>query len=539
MGHAARLVLLGLVVVGLLAAASAGTAQRSGGTLRVGLSHDIGSVDPAIAWNAETWTLELATCAKLYTYPPKGATPVPEVATALPSLSADGKTQTITLQRGYRFHTGAAVRAVNFVAAINRGANPKLQSGAAYYLREVVGAEAVIDGSAEAISGVRALGPYTLQVRTTRPLPDLASRLTMPFFCPIATNTPLSEIDLPLGSGPYYVASRVPNRQVVLQRNPHYRGPRAANVDRIVWTIKAPEACRQAVEQDELDWCDFTPPTDVPELTDKFGINRPNGRLFFNSTLTQFYFAFNHDRRAFKGVGQIPVKQAINWVLDRHALAGAVSYLGGRRTDQILGAPIARDATIYPIGGVTEQNVATARALFARAAFKPSKLVLYTNTAGFKGVNPVWAEIFKYDLKRLGIDVEIKYFATFGQLLARVGTRGEPFDVVIGAWSPDYPDGFAYFGPLLDGHNLAASGNDNFAYFDRPKYNSEIERIGRLTGDERTKAWEDLDVALMRDDPPWAPFLNGTELDFVSPSYGCYVFRQALAIVDLAAACKK
>ena len=41
------------------------------------------------------------------------------------------------------------------------------------------------------------------------------------------------------------------------------------------------------------------------------------------------YFAFNHDRPAFKGVGQIPLKQAINWAIDRPALVRAAGYDAG------------------------------------------------------------------------------------------------------------------------------------------------------------------------------------------------------------------
>ena len=203
---------------------------------------------------------EFATCAKLYSYPdkpaPQGAIVIPEVATGFPKVSRDGKTQTIELKRTYRFNTGARVTAANYVAAFNRDANPKLQSPAVSYLHEISGADAVIDGKAPTISGVKALDPYTLQVRTTRPLPDLVSRLTMPFFCPIAVNTPPEEIDDPLGSGPYYIASRVPNRQTVLERNRFYRGPRPAHVDQIVWSFGLGQAaCQQAVEQDEQDWC--------------------------------------------------------------------------------------------------------------------------------------------------------------------------------------------------------------------------------------------------------------------------------------------
>ena len=81
----------------------------------------------------------------------------------LPDGSKDGKTQTIELKRTYRFHTGRPVRAANFVAAFNRDADPKLGSPATAYLREIVGADAVIDGKARTIAGVRALGPYALR----------------------------------------------------------------------------------------------------------------------------------------------------------------------------------------------------------------------------------------------------------------------------------------------------------------------------------------------------------------------------------------
>ena len=211
---------------------------------------------------------------------------IPEVATDFPKVSPDGKTQTIALKRTYRFNTGARVTAANYLAAFNRDANPKLQSPAVPAIStRSSGADAVIDGKAPTISGVKALGPYTLQVRTTRPLPDLVSRLTMPFFCPIAVNTPPEEIDDPLGSGPYYIASRVPNRQIVLERNRFYRGPRPANVDQIVWSIGLGQAaCQQAVEQDEQDWCAQFQQADVRELAARYGINKPNGRFFFNPT---------------------------------------------------------------------------------------------------------------------------------------------------------------------------------------------------------------------------------------------------------------
>jgi peptide/nickel transport system substrate-binding protein len=517
---------------------------KKGGTLRIASAIDLDSIDPAIDYLGIGWMLEYATCAKLYNYPdkpaPAGAIVVPEVATGFPKVSADRRTATIQLRRTFRFHTGRPITAANFVAAFNRDASPKLGSPAVAYLHEIAGTDAVIAGRARTISGVKALGRYTLQIRTTQPLGDLVSRLTMPFFCPIAANTPSREIDDPLGSGPYYVASHVPNREIVLERNRFYRGSRPANVDRVLWSIGPSGAsCRQAVERDELDYCTLLSPSDYEQAARTFGINRHNGQFYFDPSFLQFYFAFNHDRPAFKGRGQIPFMKAINWAIDRHALVQAAGYLGGKRTDHILPQTLAKEPRIYPHGGVSERSLAKARALLAKAKFKPKTLVFYVATACCAGgPETVWAGIFQFDLKRLGIDVQIKYFS-LDELFDRTGTRGQPFDVAIQGWAPDYADGASFFRPLFYGPGITTSGNVNVAYFNRPKYNRAIDRIDGLTGVARRKAWAALDLEMMRNDPPVAPFMELAARNFVSKSFGCFVFQPVYGRPDLAAACKK
>ena len=69
---------------------------------------------------------------------------VPEVATALPAVSRDGKTYTFTIRKGYRFSTGAPVTARNYARAIGRVVNPAMQSPAAEYLREVATAKSAV-----------------------------------------------------------------------------------------------------------------------------------------------------------------------------------------------------------------------------------------------------------------------------------------------------------------------------------------------------------------------------------------------------------
>jgi ABC-type oligopeptide transport system substrate-binding subunit len=300
------------------------------------------------------------------------------------------------------------VTAQSFAAAFNRDANPEMKSPATIYMHEIVGANAVVAGKAKTISGVRVLAPYRLRIELTKPLGDLPARLTDPLFCPVARGTPIDPagIENPAGSGPYYVASVIPNRQIVLKRNPLYRGGRPAKVDEIVWTEgETRDACLNDVEQDRIDYC---PPPGFPasaarDLAARYGINKKNGQFFVSPSLATTFFVFNHDRAAFRGAGQIPLAKAINYAIDRPALARPYGYLAGQRADRMLPAPIAEGGSIYSVRGADQK---TARKWLARAKLKPSRLVLYASSSP-SGVAA--AGVFAFDLKQIGIDVDVRF----------------------------------------------------------------------------------------------------------------------------------
>ncbi len=90
----------------------------------------------------------------------------------------------------------------------------------------------------------------------------------------------------------------------------------------------------------------------------------PAGSSSSAPSLTTWFIAFNHDRPAFKGPGQIPLKKAINYAIDRPELARTLGYLAGKRTDQMLPPALARAESIYPLEGA---EPATARKWLARA----------------------------------------------------------------------------------------------------------------------------------------------------------------------------
>ena len=197
-----------------------------------------------------------------------------------------------------------------------------------------------------------------------------------------------------------------------------------------------------AVEQDRIDYC-FPGIESVPQrLAETYGINRPGGQFFVSPSLWTTFVAFNHDRPAFQGPGQIPLEKAINYAIDRPEIARKFGYLGAKRTDQLLPPALARPASIYPLKGA---DPATARKWLARATIKPTTLVLYADNTS-RGV--AIAQTLVYNLKQIGIDVQVKYFFV-AALAAKVATRGEPFDLALGGWLADYADPASFFVPLL------------------------------------------------------------------------------------------
>ena len=338
-------VVLAITSVALLvaAASTAAPAAKRGGTIVLEISTDVDYIDPQLSYYGETWKLEAATACKLMNWQDKegaaGAVATPEVSAGLPLVSRDGKTYTFTVKPGFRFSNGKAVTAQSFVDAFNRFANPRMQSTGVQFLDIVKGAQAVIDGEAQRISGVRAKGNKFV-VQLTKASPDFLARLTMPFMQAIdptlAGQIDANGINNYASCGPYYFASRTPGRSITLKRNPNYKGGRAANADTIQVNVGNDIAVQfQNVEKGTSDYASTgIPPTEWKNVVQKYGLNRKDGRVQVRALLDVRYVAMNHSRPLFKD--NPGLARAVNWTVDRQAFSAQGGYLYGKRTGQVL-----------------------------------------------------------------------------------------------------------------------------------------------------------------------------------------------------------
>jgi YVTN family beta-propeller protein len=222
---------------------------RSGGTARLTLEDDPGTLDPAVTYTPGGYQLLYATCAKLLTYPdaaaPAGSVLVPEAAESMPRISEDGRTYTFAVRRGLRFSppSGRPVTAATFKSSIERVLDPGTRSPVGSFLDDIVGVRAFRTGRAAHVAGITARA-RRLTIRLVAPRGDLPARLAMPNFCAVPPNTPVAAEGVARipSAGPYYVASSTPGASIALRRNPYYRGERPRRLTEIEISVGVSKA---------------------------------------------------------------------------------------------------------------------------------------------------------------------------------------------------------------------------------------------------------------------------------------------------------
>jgi ABC-type transport system substrate-binding protein len=346
-------------------------------------------------------------------------------------------------------------------------------------------------------------------------------------------------VSLTVGSGPYYVKRPALNRLVLL-RNPYYHGTLPHRVDKIVATFGGDlESDIHAVERGRADVLLAEIPGDVRKVLARlYGVNRR--QLFRQRGLYTVALALNTSSPLFRH--NVPLRKAVNLALDRPAVIAQTlgGPLSNTATDQIVPSRVPGwvDHHQYPLTGA---DVTAARRL-AVGHLRGGTAVLYTPTDRLR---PAMAAVIADDLAKIGLEVKVKPFAA-AALMAKVGTRGEPFDMVLGNWADDllgpvltdlepplvYSDPANTIVRYLGGASARKpSGNTNVAYFDLPSYNHRMTAATRLSGPARFRAFSRLDADIMRDQAPWAPIAEASSWQFVARRVGCVHYAASVGLV--------
>ncbi|MFJ2620972.1 ABC transporter substrate-binding protein [Glutamicibacter sp. NPDC087344] len=203
----------------------------------------------------------------------------------------------------------------------------------------------------------------------------------------------------PVGSGPYSldVDETVVGSKYVFDRNPEYWDPENTHYDEIEMTVYGdPTALMNAVKGGQVDAANAQSPTQGPEA-EAAGFTVEN----YEQNWTGFLLS-DHDGKVNKALGDVRVRQAINYALDREGLVQALAGGLGTTTTQVFSpSTAAYDPALdnrYP------HDVAKAKELLADAGYPDgftltmpsndfvpeSEFAIYAEQLGSVGITVEW-----------------------------------------------------------------------------------------------------------------------------------------------------
>jgi peptide/nickel transport system substrate-binding protein len=291
---------------------------QDGGTLTMGLSAEPDMLDPTLSRSLYSRYVFETMCEKLYDVD-QDANLVPQLATALPETSADGKTVTIPVRTDAVFSDGTKLDSSAVKTTLERGlTNP--QSGRTSELGPI----SSIDTPDPATVVVHFKEPFT---PFTAALADRAGMIMSP--------TALKKYgddfaNHPSCVGPFKFSKRVPQNSIEVVRDSNYYDADKVHLDKIVWRILTDAGIRAAnLRSGDVLVADTISPQDVGELSKDSSLS-----VLQSQSLGYQGVTFNIGN--VDGVGTPPkpidrpdaqqaeVRQAFEYAIDREGLVKAV-----------------------------------------------------------------------------------------------------------------------------------------------------------------------------------------------------------------------
>lgn len=416
-----------------------------------------------------------------------------------------GKTYIFHLKHGVKFHNGREVHADDFKWSFERNCNPKLSSTAKDYLGDIVGVSEVLVGKRPDISGVAAVDPYTLKISIDKPRAYFIGKLTYPVASVLAKETtPATEIkgiSSAIGTGPFSLASYVPNQTANLKAFADYHGgaPKAAGV---LVTVMTDAATRMnKYKSNDLDFLFLTQqdlaavqadPSLRSELRD-----RQSAALTYLGLNAGAYPPFKDKR----------VRQAFACAIDRQTLVKRAVSGVGTLANGIL------PPTMPGYRGNRIDNVfdpAAASELVASAGYEKKSLPpLELLTTAQSPDRRIVAEDVVTQLKmNLGIDVKVQLLETRAFFDKAVHKKAPFF---IGSWYADYLDPENFLSV-----NLASYGQNRVSY-DNPEFTKLCQQADSETDEAKRIALYQKAEDLAINDAVWIPLYNPVSHYVVRP----------------------
>lgn len=477
---------------------------KQGGQMTVTYKDDVSTLDPAIGYDWQNWSMIKSLFDGLMDYEP-GTTKLTKDLAEDYTISEDGKTFTFTLRKGVKFHNGRELTADDVKYSIERVVNPKTQSPGAGFFGSINGFEEASAGKAESLSGITVVDPYTIKFELSRPDATFLHVLAINF----SHVVPKEEVEKygadfgkhPVGSGAFKMAEWTLGQRLVFERFPDYWNKGLPKLDQITFEFgQEPVVALLRLQKGEIDVPgDGIPPAKFIEVQ-----NDPAFKdlIIRGGQLHTGYVTMNVNIKPFDDV---KVRQAVNMAINKDRV---VRIINGRAVPANQPLPPSMPGYAKDYKGYA-YDVEKAKALLAEAGlaggFETELFVANVDP------QPRIAQAIQQDLAAIGIKASIKSLAQANVIAAGGEKDGAPMVWSGGmAWIADFPDPSNFYGPIL-GCGGAVPGGWNWSWYcneDLDKKAAEADSIvDPAKAVEREAMWRDIYLKIM-EDAPWAPVFN-------------------------------
>ncbi|KGB82670.1 peptide ABC transporter substrate-binding protein [Rhodovulum sp. NI22] len=489
---------------------------KQGGSMIVTYKDDVSTLDPAIGYDWQNWSMIKSLFDGLMDYEP-GTTILKKDLAEDYTISDDGKTFTFSLRKGVTFHNGREMTAEDVKYSLDRVTNPATQSPGAGFFGSIEGYDDMASGAADSLSGVTVIDPYTVEIKLSRPDATFLHVMAINF----SSIVPKEEAEKygpdfgknPVGTGAFKLAEWTLGQKLVFARNTDYWNAGVPKLDQITFEVgQEPIVALLRLQQGEVDIPgDGIPPAKFLEVTQD-----PTYKDFVieGGQLHTGYITMNVKMPPFDNV---KVRQAVNMAINKDR---AVRIINGRAVPANQPLPPSMPGYADDYEGYAFDPEA-AKALLAEAGFPDgfeTELFVYNTDP-----NPRIAQSFQQDLTGIGIKAEIRSLAQANVIAA----GGEPDQAPMiwsggMAWIADFPDPSNFYGPIL-GCDGAVQGGWNWSWYCNPDLDAKAVEADAMTdpamATEREAKWREIYLAIM-EDAPWVPVFNEQRFTMRSAKLG-------------------
>ena len=319
------------------------------------------------------------------------------------TISDDGLTYTFSLHQGVKFHDGTDFNAADVRFSLRRAkADDSTNAQKALF---------------EPIDKVTIVDPHTLTVTLKRPTGSFLFNMGWGDAVIVAKETAETNVNNPVGTGPFKFSKWVKGDSVEIVRNPDYWGEQA-KIEKATFKIIADSsAALAALMAGDVDGFPIFPaPENLPQLDAD-----PRFSVVVGSTEGETILSTNNKKPPFDNV---LVRRAVAHAIDRKAIVDGAMFGYGTP----IGTHFAPHHPAYvDLTAMSEHNPEKARALLKEAGLEngfKATLKLPPPTYARRG-----GEIVAAQLREVGIELEISNLE-WAQWLEQV-FRGKDYDLTI------------------------------------------------------------------------------------------------------------